>query len=59
MDECPNCGREIEDMLAFFEAGEYATYFDMECEHCGCALHVDVEAATPHFIIKVKVGCLR
>ena len=54
MSECPNCGKEIEDMQAFFEASDYALYFDMECEHCGCALVVEVEAL-PFFVIKTKV----
>jgi ferredoxin len=54
MDECPNCGKEIEDMVEFFVANEYEVYFDMECEHCGCALSVEVDA-TPHFDIKTKV----
>ena len=53
MDECPNCGKEIEDMQLFFVASDYATDFEMECEHCGCALWIDVEAI-PHFVIKVK-----
>ena len=53
MDECPFCGREIEDMQLFFEASEYATYFEMECEYCGGILNVEVEAM-PYFCITRK-----
>jgi hypothetical protein len=53
MDKCPNCEHDIDDMQLFFEASDYASYFDIECEYCGCALSVEVEAI-PHFVIKAK-----